>query len=447
MTERGKRLLERDGQGWSAVLNHPLQQAARNNIEQLLSGLRACRTEADLDDFQRALFQQVVDAQTLQAKASRNVKRVRYGRPVPRSPSGDWVIDRWVADRVVRQLRSVGDALAWRMFGFDRRYLLALSRNAGPPGPFVDGIDADGEPRFKAGLERELGVVVDRWNEQRQFSLLCDLTNSIRICDVIGFSPTGPRLIEVKSSAAGERRDQLARAEHAVRVINEGAPLKGRAGGEDVDLIQSTVPLKTLLPEVRSVLDWAARQPHATVKLKHQIVLSTVSAIPGPLGKNTDALLVEAERREAKSFEKAGLGLPQQHLLVGQRVGAVDLDPGLAPYTIYPFSPWLCARLTTDFLSMKPTMAWDRLAEPFAARGFEVQPGLGRPETPGAALFAYRDGVTLTVHDDAVQQLLYELHDPDRFVQAAIETRERFDRRRVRQGSVVVFANEQSVWK
>lgn len=195
MTERGKRLLERDGQGWSAVLNHPLQQAARNNIEQLLSGLRACRTEADLDDFQRALFQQVVDAQTLQAKASRNVKRVRYGRPVPRSPSGDWVIDRWVADRVVRQLRSVGDALAWRMFGFDRRYLLALSRNAGPPGPFVDGIDADGEPRFKAGLERELGVVVDRWNEQRQFSLLCDLTNSIRICDVIGFSPTGPRLI------------------------------------------------------------------------------------------------------------------------------------------------------------------------------------------------------------------------------------------------------------
>jgi hypothetical protein len=190
------------------------------------------------------------------------------------------------------------------------------------------------------------------------------------------------------------------------------------------------------------VLEWATRQPHASVKLKHQIVLSTCSAIPGPLGKNADALLGEAERREAKTFAKAGLG--QQHRLVGTRVDAVDLDPGLAPYTIYPFSPSLCARLTTDFLSM---MAWDRLAEPLARHGFQVTRGLGRPESSGASLYAYRDGVTLTVHDDAVQQLLYELHDPDRFVQAAIETWERFDRRRGRQPSVVVFANEQSVWK
>ncbi len=257
-------------------------------------------------------------------------------------------------------------------------------------------------------------MVVKRWNEQRHFSLLCDLTNMIRICDVIAFTPTGPQLIEVKSSPTGERRDQLARAKHAVRVLNEGAPLKGRPGGEDVDLVQSTVPLKTLLPEARSMLEWAARQPHASGKLKHQIVLSTFSAIPGPLGKNIDALLVEAERREAKTFRKAGLGLPQQHLLVGHRVDAVDLQAGLAPYTIYPFSPWLCARLTTDFLSMKPTMAWDRLAEPFAGHGFEVQCGLGRPETAGAVLLAYRDGVTLTVHDDAVQQVLYELHAPVR---------------------------------
>jgi hypothetical protein len=182
-----------------------MQQTALKTIEELLAALRACRTQAELDDFQRGLFQHVVDAQILQAKASWNAKRVRHGRATPPAPSGDWAIDRWVADRVVRQLRSLGDALAWRMFGFDRRYLLALSRNAGPPGPFVDRIDADGEPTFKAGLDPELRVVLARWNEQRQFSLLCDLTNIIRICDVIAFTPTGPRLIEVKSDGATAR--------------------------------------------------------------------------------------------------------------------------------------------------------------------------------------------------------------------------------------------------
>ncbi len=121
MTERGKRLWERDGQDWSLAMSHPLQQTALKTIEELLAALRECRTHAELDDFQRALFQQVVDAQTLQAKASRNAKRVRHGRAVPPAPSGDWAIDRWIADRVVRQLRSLGDALAWRVFGFDRR--------------------------------------------------------------------------------------------------------------------------------------------------------------------------------------------------------------------------------------------------------------------------------------------------------------------------------------
>ncbi len=50
------------------------------------------------------------------------------------------------------------------------------------------------------------------------------------------------------------------------------------------------------------MLEWAARQPHASGKLKHQIVLSTFSAIPGPLGKNVDAFLVEESSRPVDRF-------------------------------------------------------------------------------------------------------------------------------------------------
>ena len=39
-----------------------------------------------------------------------------------------------VCERVDRQLRSVADALAWRVFNYDRRVIVAFSRNY-PPGP------------------------------------------------------------------------------------------------------------------------------------------------------------------------------------------------------------------------------------------------------------------------------------------------------------------------
>jgi hypothetical protein len=75
---------------------------------------------------------------------SQAVKRMRAGKPPqpgapepqsgldPRQPE-TWRLERDVCERVARQLRCVGDALAWRVFGFQRRYILALCRND-PPG-------------------------------------------------------------------------------------------------------------------------------------------------------------------------------------------------------------------------------------------------------------------------------------------------------------------------
>jgi hypothetical protein len=41
-----------------------------------------------------------------------------------------------VCERVDRQLRSIGDALAWQVFSYDRRVIIAFSRNQ-VPGPMA----------------------------------------------------------------------------------------------------------------------------------------------------------------------------------------------------------------------------------------------------------------------------------------------------------------------
>jgi hypothetical protein len=113
-----------------------------------------------------------------------------------------WEIERDVNERLGPQHRCVGDALAWRVFGFQRKEIVALSQNA-PPGPIAG----------KSGLQAELHAVAEARAEGK-FALLHDLTNCLRIGDITVFSADGTtwNTIEVKSNpnrtASKQRRDQ-----------------------------------------------------------------------------------------------------------------------------------------------------------------------------------------------------------------------------------------------
>lgn len=59
-----------------------------------------------------------------------------------------------VCERVARQFRCVGDALAWRVFGFERRNIVALCQND-PPGVWAG----------KAGAAAELDAVEQAYRQ------------------------------------------------------------------------------------------------------------------------------------------------------------------------------------------------------------------------------------------------------------------------------------------
>lgn len=217
-------LLNRDPDELPRIVFHPEQVAASSYIARLLDELRGAGNNTDAwYDFEARLFRARYRTDEARGRAARALKRTRSLKHPDWSTSstepdvadfiapswrttcetgsrevGDWELEELVAERISRQLASVGDALAWRVFRYDRRVIIALSTNQ-PSGPFVG----------REGLPYEVGAILQR-RERGNFSLLHDLTSVIRHVDITEVYPNGFReLQEIKASPTKTGSRQL----------------------------------------------------------------------------------------------------------------------------------------------------------------------------------------------------------------------------------------------
>lgn len=165
----------------------------------------------------------------------------------------------------------------------------------------------------------------------------------------------------------------------------------------------------------------------------------------------TPAELTErAARRKLAVFKKAGFYQTEHHLY-GKRLDTHTLAPGLAPYTIYPFSPSMCARLTSDYLVVETVLGWDRLARAFSRLGYETYCPLDEANGPLCAdtpvIKVAKGNRTMTIDPYGLQQLQFELLDVDRFAAGVDEIWERSLQGQRRRSGVLTFANERGVWR
>lgn len=189
-------------------------------VETLIEWLRGCETPKDLYEFQRCLFGEASQVDERRAHCARVAKRLRAGKALPEDAPDPprrgqvedpaaWEFERLVYERLYRQLRAVGDGLAWYALGYNRRAVLALSRNASP-GPLVKRAGRGGDPT--TGLAHELGAVQQLWTERGRFALLHDLTNCLRIGDITDFDADGKGwLYEIKANPRRVTKAQTTR--------------------------------------------------------------------------------------------------------------------------------------------------------------------------------------------------------------------------------------------
>jgi hypothetical protein len=355
------------------VLCHPRHLAAQPVLADLIQQLRDCANVKDGYEFQQALLSHLNAADTARASSAQAVKRMRdYGKPpqrgAPDPQSGldpsrlaTWQLERDVCERLVRQLKCIGDALAWRVFGFQRNHIIALCQNA-PPGAFAD----------KAGRAAELAHVEQAYSDGR-FAILHDLTNCLRIGDVTIFEDDGTfKTIEVKTNPSRRSPAQNRQVKAAAAAVGDNARLPGkdrRARLYDIDL-----PYQTRLDVLRLGTERAARDGIFTAKLPgdRALLVTDISGYTAG-GWTDDEWPNAASRKFTAAMRRAGIDDDRQWHVTATSLDSVSRYPARVPFAAYPLHPVACARIIGDYAIFHVETSGPALAESLRRTGIDAR--------------------------------------------------------------------------
>jgi hypothetical protein len=349
-------------------------------LVRLITALRQCRSAEDFYDFQQDLLARVLEVQEHRAGCRRVAKLLRQGKAVPAdapelrstdpatSPE-TWNLEADVCERVDRQLRSVADGLAWRVFSYDRRVIIALSRNQ-HPGPMVG----------KKGLAAERESVTKWWRDEGRFVLLHDLTSCLTIGDATSFNEIGndyeAYLHEIKSDPNRTVSRQARRQRMAEEAIRSGGPLPGDLPGR---LVPLDIPYKTHLDLLGTAFDLAHDRGVQGMKVPGGRALVATDIVRG-YDLWSERELIDRRAAEHLQAVKRARILDVGHLVWARSDDLVARSPTMPPWSIYPLSPALCARLITDYAMYFVTMS----SEPLLAALDDVGlAGVGTPSRSG----------------------------------------------------------------
>jgi hypothetical protein len=331
------------------VLMHPRHHVAQHTLVELIEQLRACSNVDEGYAFQQVLLKEVLAVEEDRNALSWAVKRMHAGKspqagaPEPQcglDPAAPetWQLEHDVCERVARQYRCVGDALAWRVFGFERRYILALCRNQSP------GVMAG-----KEGLVAEQDRVERAWWEDGRFALLHDLTNCLRIGDVTVFGGDRPVTLEVKKDAEKEQRStaQTRRIKAAQQALRGAASLPGDNPRER--LHELDVPFKTHLELLALGTERAARDGIFAARVPGDRALLVADLYGCNAQGWTEAEFCRRlERQFSAARRRAGIDAGPERNVHATSLDSVSRDPLRVPFAAYPLHPVACARLIGD---------------------------------------------------------------------------------------------------
>jgi hypothetical protein len=410
----GQQLKSLDPEDLGALFSHPIHRENFGRVASLIALLRECETPQDYYEFQQHLFKDVYETEERRAQCSRVLKRFRDGETPPHDIQppvvGDassihaWELEAYVFERVVRQLRTVGDGLAWRVLGYDRRVILTLARN-----------DSPGMMFGKEGLPYELGCVEDLWRDKKHFGLLHDLTNCLRMADVSEFTNDGILLHEVKKTARTNKK-QRERIQAAINAIMQGDPVPGSS--MNTRLVELEQPYAADLGMLNDAIQLA--HEHASRGMRLGQGRALVATAPYEVAAKwrddfekgarwLESIQVRATKR-AKIHEAS-------HHIRGWSADLSSRTPTLAPWSIYPFSAEDCAALICDYVMFETIISVNALAESLAAVGLQVEvvlpPAHGELVGDMNILRASLGDRTMTLHPHGLNSLLYELLRPN----------------------------------
>lgn len=246
------------------------------------------------------------------------------------------------------QLRSVGDGLLWKAVGYDRGYIGTLTANPGSGNLHL----ADRE-----GLEPERHIV-EQCRSKGILAIHHDLTACARVGDLTLIYPSGKRTtVEVKKAQESGSKQEL-RLKRISQILS-GAPVT--PSGEPMQILRSIPGTpKHHLDKYCKVLVEAGIKGHASKTINGYLSIIAFNSLHSIWDTIHDASA--SDQRRAKLYQQviqphlgAVSGITRrENSAVGkwdseERVYVEEARSGV-PWSIYPFTPDVCAFLTCGYL-------------------------------------------------------------------------------------------------
>ncbi|HEX5116299.1 MAG TPA: hypothetical protein VFW65_13975 [Pseudonocardiaceae bacterium] len=397
------------------LLVHPLHQDVFRSLVQLIHDLRQCDTYPEYRDFQEGLLNQLLEIDSLRGQCTRVRKRLLAGKPLPadapelRSGADPTDVESWelevaVCERGGRQLRSIGDALAWRLFNYDRRAIVALSRNNQP-----------GLLSGKEGLAAERDFVAQHTRDDNAFVLLHDITSSLRIGDATLFQRAGDgweaSLYEIKSDPNRRRTPQLRRKRLAEEAVRNNGRLPGARGTR---LVSVGLPYKTHLDLLRRAFELAADRGVQGIKVPGGRAVMAAELRPSSERWSEQEFAERAGRAYQQARRRAGIYTSEHHVhyMSDDMAARTPITP---PWAIYPLPPLVCANLIADMAVFVVDISSEALVAALEDVGlhanWSIPPGQKELQQGQVVLRATNQVRGIELRPSEMQRLLLELMD------------------------------------
>ena len=404
-----------DGDQIDVILTHPAHQRTLCALIDLIRTLRACRCAEDMYHLQNQLRVMVLDAEKQRAAISQQIKRLdRHRKPTADAPElgtgldradrGSWVLEGDIYERIWRQLKSIADALAWKVFGYQRNIIVALSR-ADAPGPMYG----------KTGLAAELEAIDTAWRENGEFVLHHDLTNVIRVGDITVLDRDGwAWLREIKSNQRYRipAQERMLADTSQVLADQTGALPSGHMP------VRTTIDYRTDLTGLHELLGLA----HEKSGIAGGVVSSGRAVVAGrQLAPARTATAEEFSNRFsdelARVRRRIGADNPA-HTLMLTSIDQAGRTLVIATWAIYTVGAEVAASLIADGMFFAVCMNPDKVIDSLAKAGVEASwlQRLDGTEDPAQPLLkvAARSGNRLwstSLNFAAIAELMLELID------------------------------------
>jgi hypothetical protein len=425
--ERDTRLYARDGKIARGILGHRRQQANLDVLTALIERLHGLKTPTDFYELHSELVHRVHEADNWAATCAERELLIRGGTASDPGPAADWELERIVADRIARQLRVVGDGLAWKALNYSRPLVVALASNRGKP-----------DTHAKAGFLCELKVLKASWENDGHFAFLHDATNSLTIADISVCSALHAPHVDPRSHSCNDERylltevknrkgrcmtvrrgAQLAKMQMAVDAIVNDQPVVGR-DGKARRLFKSSLQFKTRLGQVSGLIDQASRTGYAVGKLQRGWVLSArVPFHPVMVGTDTAAL----RAAEDEALDRAGFSIGR-HRFVVSTADSLAKSPDLAPFSIYPFQPETCAAMICDYLVLVSVLEITAVSDALLRAGFSAvhaAPSIDLSQSDQHVVIGVVGRRGMSINGSALLQIMFEFLDLKRQADAMKE--------------------------